>query len=30
MTVTQPDTDQQFWSRDDWLGYCEGFRVSGL
>ena len=29
MTVTHPDTDKQFWSRDYWLGHCEGFRVDG-
>jgi len=29
MTVTLPDTDQQFWSRDGWVGHCEGFRVDG-
>ncbi len=29
MTVTHPDTDQRFWSHDDWLGHCEGFRVDG-
>jgi hypothetical protein len=29
VTVTHPDTDRRFWSRDYWLGRCEGFRVDG-
>jgi hypothetical protein len=27
MTIVHPDTDLAYWSRDYWLGHCEGFRV---
>jgi hypothetical protein len=27
MTIAHPDTDLTYWSRDYWLGHCEGFRV---
>lgn len=27
MTVAQADSELEFWSRDYWLGHCEGFRV---
>jgi len=27
MTMIHADTDLEYWSRDYWLGHCEGFRV---
>ena len=27
MTVIHTDTDREYWSRDYWLGHCEGFRM---
>lgn len=27
MTVIHPDTDLAYWSREYWLGHCEGFLV---
>ena len=27
MTIVHADSDLTFWSRDYWLGHCEGFRV---
>lgn len=27
MTVIHADKDLEYWSRDYWLGHCEGFRV---
>lgn len=27
MTVIHPDADLEYWSREYWLGHCEGFRV---
>lgn len=27
MTVIHTDTDLEHWSRECWLGHCEGFRM---
>ena len=27
MTIVHADSDLTYWSRDYWLGHCEGFRV---
>lgn len=29
MTQIHADTDTTYWTRDYWLGHCEGFRVDG-